>query len=300
VVPVLAALITLTVLLLAGVSDGKPLAIAMFCCAAFVMGSIGQEYWRGVRVRRAIAGEPAPTALVALVKRNRRRYGGYIVHIGIAVLFIGVAASSSFQHVSELSLSPGQSTMVGAYKVRYVRPTTTITSQSDTAHTGATMSLGAVLDVSKVGKHVATLTPSEGFYDSGDPSEGSVSHLIGGQAVSHVSLNSGVTRDVWSAIAPDINTPRLQRVLTIANRTIPYVRPDEGMIALAVLEREYLKAPPPAQFKLIVSPLVLWIWIGGSIVLGGSLIALWPAPSAVRQRVRVRARSRAARCLARA
>ncbi|MGA9286356.1 MAG: cytochrome c-type biogenesis CcmF C-terminal domain-containing protein [Solirubrobacteraceae bacterium] len=299
-VPVLAALITLTVLLIAGLSTGKPFAIAMFCCAAFVVGSVGQEYWRGVRVRRAIAGEPAPTALVALVKRNRRRYGGYVVHIGIAVLFVGVAASSSFQHVSELSLSPGQSTKVGAYKVGYVRPTATITSQSDTAHTGATMSLGAVLDVSKGGKHVATLLPSEGFYDSGDPSEGSVSHLIGGQAVSHVSMNSGVTRDVWSAIAPDISTPRLQRIMTIANRTIPYIRPDEGMIALAVLEREYLKAPPPAQFKLIVSPLVLWIWIGGAIVLGGSLIALWPAPSAVRQRVRVRAGSRAARDLARA
>jgi len=298
--PVLAALITLTVLLLAGVSAGKPFAIAMFCCAAFVLGSVGQEYWRGVRVRRAIAGEPVPTALVALVKRNRRRYGGYIVHIGIAVLFVGVAASSSFQHVSELSLSPGQSTKVGAYGVRYVRPIATITSQSDKAHTGATMSLGAVLDVSKAGKHVATLSPSEGFYDSGDPSEGSVSHLIGGQAVSHVSMNSGVTRDVWSAIAPDISTPRLQRIMTIANRTIPYIRPDEGMIALAVLEREYLKAPPPAQFKLIVSPLVLWIWIGGGIVLGGSLIALWPAPSAVRRRVSVRARSRAARDLARA
>jgi cytochrome c-type biogenesis protein CcmF len=312
-VPVLAALSTLTVLLLAGVSAGKPLALAMFCCAAFVVGSVGQEYWRGVRVRRAIAGESPPTALVELVRRNRRRYGGYIVHIGIAVLFVGVAASSSFQHVSELSLSPGQSTKVGAYKVRYVRPTATITSQSDTAHTGATMSLGAVLDVSTgshPSRHVATLSPSEGFYDSGDPSEGSVSHLIGGQAVSHVSMNSGVTRDVWSAIAPDINTPRLQRVLTIANRTIPYVRPDEGMIALAVLEREYLKTPPPAQFKLIASPLVLWIWIGGGIVLGGSLIALWPAPSAVRQRVSVRpigdqgdsrsASSRTARGLARA
>ena len=109
-------------LLGAGLGAGKPLAIAMFCCAAFVLGSVGQEYWRGVRVRRAMAGEPAPVALMALVRRNRRRYGGYIVHIGMAVLFVGVAASSSFQHASELSLSPGQSTKVGAYTVRYVRP----------------------------------------------------------------------------------------------------------------------------------------------------------------------------------
>ena len=110
-------------------SRDKPVAIAMFCCAAFVFGSVGQEFFRGARARRAMAGEPAPRALLALVRRNRRRYGGYVVHIGIAVLFIGVAASSSFQHASELGLSPGQSTRVGAYTVRYVRPTATITPQ---------------------------------------------------------------------------------------------------------------------------------------------------------------------------
>jgi cytochrome c-type biogenesis protein CcmF len=286
--PLLVALLTLVALLGTGLSTGKPLAIAMFCCAAFVLGSVGQEYWRGVQVRRAMAGEPAPVALMALVRRNRRRYGGYVVHIGMAVLFVGVAASSSFQHASELSLSPGQSTKVGAYTVRYVRPTATITPKSDSAHTGATLSLGAVLDVKKSGRHVATLFPSEGFYDSGDPSQGSVGHLIGGQAVSHVSMDAGVTRDVWSAIAPDINTPRLKRIMAIANRTIPLVRPDEGMIALAVMAREYLKTTPPAQFHLIVSPLVMWIWIGGAIVLCGGLIAMWPAPSAVRRRASVR------------
>jgi cytochrome c-type biogenesis protein CcmF len=308
--PLLVALLTLVALLGTGLSTGKPLAIAMFCCAAFVLGSVGQEYWRGVRVRRASAGEPAPVALMALVRRNRRRYGGYVVHIGMAVLFVGVAASSSFQHASELSLAPGQATKVGAYTVRYVRPSATITPKSDTAHTGATLSLGAVLKVSRGGKYVATLRPSEGFYDSGDPSQGSVGHLIGGQAVSHVSMDAGVTRDVWSAIAPDIDTPRLKRIMTIANRTIPIVRPDEGMIALAVMAREYLKTAPPAQFHLIVSPLVMWIWIGGGIVLGGGLIAMWPAPSAVRRRVGVRpigdqrdsrsASSRAAHGLARA
>ncbi|MGH2911540.1 MAG: heme lyase CcmF/NrfE family subunit [Solirubrobacteraceae bacterium] len=300
VVPVALAALTLVALLGTGVSAGKPLAIVMFCCAAFVLGSVSQEYWRGVRVRRASSREPAPVALMALVRRNRRRYGGYVVHVGMAVLFVGVAASSSFQHASELSLSPGQSTKVGAYTVRYVRPTATITSKEDAAHTGSTLSLGAVLDVSKHGRHVATLAPSEGFYDSGDPTQGSVGHLIGGQAVSHVSMDAGVTRDVWSAIAPDIETPRLKRIIAIANKTIPLVRPDEGTIAVAVMAREYMKSPPPAQFHLIVSPLVMWIWIGGAIVFGGGLIAMWPAPSAVRGRVKVASRSRAARGLARA
>jgi cytochrome c-type biogenesis protein CcmF len=294
VIPVLFATVVLVTLLLTGLAAGKPFALAMFCCAGFVFGSIGQEYFRGVRVRRAMAGEPAPLALLALVKRNRRRYGGYIVHIGIAVLFVGIAASSSFQHASELSLSPGQSTKVGAYTVGYVRPTAAVTPQYDPAHTGSTLSLGAVLDVSKNGKHVATLMPAEDFYDSGEPGQGSVGHLIGGQPVSHVSMDAGVTRDVWSAIAPNINTPRLKRIIEIGNKTIPLVRPDEGMIAVAVLAREYMKEPPPAEFHLIVSPLVMWIWIGGIIVAGGALIVLWPAPSAVRRRVSMRARSRRA------
>ena len=208
-VPCAAALITLLALLATGV-EGKPYAIAMFCCAAFVFGSVGQEFYRGTRARRAMAGESAPTALVALVRRNRRRYGGYVVHLGIAVLFIGVAASSSFQHASELALSPGQSTRVGAYTVRYVRPTATITPRNDAAHTGSTLSLGAVLDVSKSGRHVARLNPSEGFYASNDPTQGSVGSLIGGQPVSHVSMDAGVTRDVWSAIAPNLEAPQLQ------------------------------------------------------------------------------------------
>src|SRR5271154_3756223 len=125
--PVLLALLVLAVLLGAGVQQ-KPFAIAMFCCGAFVFGSIGQEFFRGARARRAMAGEAAPLALVALVRRNRRRYGGYIVHIGMAVLFIGVAASSSFEHQTQLSLSPGQSTHVGPYRIHYEHASAAVVS----------------------------------------------------------------------------------------------------------------------------------------------------------------------------
>jgi cytochrome c-type biogenesis protein CcmF len=294
--PIVVALITLVVLVGAGIAD-KPFAIAMFCCAAFVFGSIGQEFFRGVRARRAMAGEALPRAFTALVRRNRRRYGGYIVHLGIAVLFIGVAASSSFQHASELGLSPGQSTRVGAYTVRYLRPTATITPKYDEAHTGSTLSLGALLDVSKGGHHVATLNPSEGYYASQEASQGTVGSLIGGQPVSHVAMNAGITRDVWSAVEPDIEAPALQRIVKAGNSTLS---PEEALVAIGYLAREYLKHPPQAQFHFIVSPLVMWIWIGGLIVFGGGLIAIWPAPSVVRRRVAARARARSVRGLARA
>ena len=117
-------------------------------------------------------------------------------------------------------------------------------------------------------------------------------HLIGGQPVSHVSMRAGLTRDIWSAIAPEIETPRLKRILAVGNHTIPFVRPDEGLFAIDVFAHEYLSHPPPAQFHLLVSPLVMWIWIGGLIVFGGGLLALSPAPGALRRRAALRARVR--------
>jgi cytochrome c-type biogenesis protein CcmF len=301
--PIAAAVLTLAVLLLAGVAQ-KATALAMFCCAAFVLASVAQELWRGMRVRRAASHEAPPLALLALIRRNRRRYGGYIVHVGMAVLFIGVAASSSFQHVSTLSLSPGQSTHVGSYTVRYVRPTANVSPQQDTVHTGSTLNIGAVLRVTKGGRYVGTLRPSEGFYESQEEALGSVGRLIGGQPVSHISMNTSLTRNVWSAISPEIalgpqgelqgGSPRMQRIVAIGNKTIPMSRPDEGIVAVWVLAREYLRHPPAAQFKLLVSPLIMWIWIGGLIVFAGGLIALSPAPGSLRRRARVLARARRA------
>ncbi len=292
-VPVAAGVLALIVLVAAGVTQ-KATALAMFCCAAFVLGSVAQELWRGTRVRRSASGEVPPRALMALIRRNRRRYGGYIVHVGIAVLFVGVAASSSFQHISELALSPGQSTRVGAYTVHYVKPTANVSPQDDTVHTGSTLNVGAVLRVTKDGHYVTTLRPSEGFYESQEESQGSVGRLIGGQPVSHVAIDASLTRDVWSAIAPEIESPRLKRIVRIGNRTIPMSRPDEGMIAVWVLAHEYLRHPPPAQFHLLVSPLIMWIWIGGLIVFGGGLLALSPSPDSLRRRAAGLARARRA------
>ena len=79
----------------------------------------------GAAPRRAARSRAArwPSALVGVVSRNRRRYGGYIVHIGIAVLLIGIAASSSFQTKRDVDLRPGESAVVDGRKVTYERPT---------------------------------------------------------------------------------------------------------------------------------------------------------------------------------
>ena len=255
VIPLLAATSTLVALLAVGGVDRRPLALAMFCAAAFVIGSVGQEFWRGTRARRAMAGDSAMAALVALIRRNRRRYGGYVIHVGMAVLFVGVAASSAFQHARDVRLSPGQSANVGGYDLRYVRPTASVAS--DPKNTGALMDLGAVIDVTRRGRHVVTLDPSRGYYPSLDPSQGSVGRLIGGEPVSHVGLRAGPTRDLWSAIEPDISS--LQPIINRANRVVPFVRPDLGLVALAAIASHYVAHPPRRSFASSTHP-----WSRGS------------------------------------
>ena len=89
----------------------------------FALAGLAQEFWRGAAARRSLSGGSMPAALVGVVARNRRRYGGYIVHVGIAVLLIGIAASSSFQTNRDVELRPGQSAVVDGRTVTYVRPT---------------------------------------------------------------------------------------------------------------------------------------------------------------------------------
>ena len=159
----------------------------MFCCAAFVFGSVGQEFVRGTRARRAMAGEPAPRALLALVRRNRRRYGGYIVHLGIAVLFVGVAASSSFQHATELRLSPGpvhaRRRLHGPLRApdrHRSRP-----SYDARPHRLDAQPRAPPRRAARTATTSPRSNPSEGYYASQEPGQGTVGSLIGGQPVSH-------------------------------------------------------------------------------------------------------------------
>ena len=96
------------VALLAGGVAAKPTSLILFVFASFSVTVVAQEFVRGVRARRAMAAEAVPVALVSLVRRNRRRYGGYLVHLGVVVLFCGVGASSAFQHARDVQLTPGR------------------------------------------------------------------------------------------------------------------------------------------------------------------------------------------------
>ncbi len=104
---------------LAALGATHPAALAMFVCGAFVVASVGQEFWRGVGVRRAMTGEGPLRALRSLVARNRRRYGGYVVHAAIVLLAVGVVGSSAYDTTAERRLARGQSLEIGGYTLTY-------------------------------------------------------------------------------------------------------------------------------------------------------------------------------------
>ena len=250
-------------------------------------------------------------ALLSMVRRNRRRYGGYIVHVGIAVLFIGVAASATFQHEQELSLQVGQSVRVGAYTMKYVRATSGVVD--DPSHTGATLTLGADLRVTRGGHYVTTLDTAADYYPAAAIIPGQVvADLLSGDAVQQVGLDSSWRRDLWAAVKPlgttlPANGAQLpeESLVNRADNSILTSDPGSEQLSLAyyelgVIAAQYREHPPPAAFTLIASPLVMWIWIGALIVLLGGLTALWPPPAALRSRIRARYYARVAQELGRA
>jgi cytochrome c-type biogenesis protein CcmF len=104
--PLSAGAATFIALLAAGVRDWYAVMALALC--GFVAGTITQEFWRGARARRRMHGESIPLALIRLVGRNRRRYGGYIVHAGILIYFAAFAGMA-FKVEREATLKPGES-----------------------------------------------------------------------------------------------------------------------------------------------------------------------------------------------
>jgi cytochrome c-type biogenesis protein CcmF len=288
--PIAVALVTLVLLLaFTGAADSVP-SLVLFTLAAFTLAAVASEFARGVRTRRLVSDEAAPTALLSVIRRNRRRYGGYIVHLGIAIVLLGVAASSAFNDQVDVRLVPGQTARVGDYDVRYVRPTSAVSSQK--------IDFGAVLDVRKHGKRVAILRPSRSYFPSLDSRMGPIGRFFGGESTSEVGLDAGLRRDVWTAMQPDLRS--LKPGIRAGNRQLADVGPQGQAVGIVALAESWTRNSPPATFRLIVDPMVTWIWLGGLIGLGGALIALWPAALAARRRITSLSAARLGRELSRA
>ncbi len=209
--------------------------LVSFTVCAFVLVTIGMEFYRGVIARHRQYNENFAAAAVNLITHNRRRYGGYIVHIGVILSVIGIAGSSFYQVDTQANLSKGQTASLKQYTVQFDGLRNFDTESHEV--------YSAPLTILENGKRVGTLTPEKDYYPSNfDPN--------GGQWTTEVAVRTTPLEDLYIILAgfdPQANT---------------------------------------ATVKIIINPLVVWLWVGFATLITGTLIAMYPDPREERARVR--------------
>jgi cytochrome c-type biogenesis protein CcmF len=159
VLPSAAALATAVVLIAVGLRPWNDQAtlysLVAFSLAAGVVTAVCSEFLRGAHVIRSHTGKNLLASAVQLTRRNTRRYGGYIVHFGIVVIFIGIAGGA-FNQSHEQEMNDGQSMTIGPYKLICRSFTQDSNPNYDTEF--------ALLDVYRGGKKIGQLAPEIRFY----------------------------------------------------------------------------------------------------------------------------------------
>ncbi|MBX5437146.1 MAG: heme lyase CcmF/NrfE family subunit [Alicyclobacillaceae bacterium] len=154
------------------------LGTAGLVAAVFVLWTVGQEFVQAVRARVRLTGESWPLSLVRLVSRHRRRYGGYIVHLGVAVMAIGIAGSGVFHVDLEQQLRVGQtSAPVAGYQATF--------AGMGVEQGPGTRRLYANLVIRRDGQVLGLLRPAATFYSDGQ------------QPTTDVALYSRPLRDLY-------------------------------------------------------------------------------------------------------
>ena len=153
--PFVTAIVAGAGLIAAGAGTSIPGLIA-YTFSAFVAATIAIEFIRGTQARRALSGEPVPRAFGQLIARNRRRYGGYIVHAAILMLAIGIAGSSAYDTSHSARLAPGDSMKLRNYTLVY-RGLNSKRSQN-------AIETRATIDVYRGGDRIATMHPGKNDY----------------------------------------------------------------------------------------------------------------------------------------
>ncbi len=195
--PCLAIIVSASVLMITGLrpwneTDGSTGAIYSLVCfslAAGVITAIVTEFLRGANVIRNQTQRNLFSSAVLLTRRNTRRYGGYIIHFGIVVLFIGVAGAA-FNQSRELEMSFGDSLQIGSYKLVCQSYSQDSNPNYDTDY--------AILDVFHNGRKVTQLTPERRFYNASQ------------QTSTMVAIHSTLARDLYVVFEgrnPDTDKP---------------------------------------------------------------------------------------------
>ena len=227
IVPVGVALMMGAVLVALRMSDAY--ALLAIVLAAFVTTTIMQEFARGVGARHRLHGEPYPLALARLVGRNRRRYGGYIVHLGIVTYFVAFTGAA-FKTELEASLKPGEFVTMRSPYGEDLTFTHLGVSQYEALNRFVS---AASVEVTRNGKRLGILTSEKRQHvDSFKRTTFEPS--------TEAAIRSDLRQDIYVVYA--------------------------GSVA----------GTEEAVYKFTLNPLVIWVWIGGAILVFGGVVTMWP------------------------
>ena len=218
-IPTAAAVVVAALSVAIGTRDW--FAIGAFAFGAFALTTNLHQFWIGARARMKAHGENAFVALMRLIGGNRRRYGGYIAHIGAIAAAVAIAASSAFKAEHEASLKPGQTMALRGHTIRLDQ----VWGQEQPQR----FVVGVDVAVLNGTREVGRMDPRLNFYPTSD------------QPIATPSVRSRASGDLY--------------------------------LNLMAFERD----GSGATIRMIVEPLVPWIWVGGLIVVLGAAISLWPA-----------------------
>jgi cytochrome c-type biogenesis protein CcmF len=203
VVPVIALWVTVFVCLAVGVrpwkdgalDQGNFYALVAFSIAAGVLTAILSEFGRGARVISRQSGKNFFVSMVLLIRRNTRRYGGYMIHIGVVIVVIGLAGAA-FNQNTEKELGLHDRLNIGPYTLECMGFTQDSNDNYNSEY--------AMLDVYQGGKKVFQMTPEKRVY------------LITGQPQTMVAIHSVISWDlyvVYEGANPDTNQPIIKAIL---------------------------------------------------------------------------------------
>jgi cytochrome c-type biogenesis protein CcmF len=208
--PVLAFVVTAGALYAAGVrvwSSGT-----CFALCALVLTTIVQEFVRGAQVRRDASGTDILTALIGLVGRSKRRYGGYIVHVGIVLIFLGFAGEG-FKQEEQALMKVGEQMTIGSFVIRHDALRVTNDSQKQ-------MVTGQV-SVLENGKPAGTLEPAKWYFNKREE-----------EPTTEVAIRRAVTEDLYVVLAGfDASTQTATYTVTI-NPLVNWIWFGFGIMAL--------------------------------------------------------------------
>jgi len=221
--PILSGLIGSAIFLFFGL-EGT--VVISFSLCMFVTTTIFIEFFRGVRARKNKFNESIITALRRMVSKNRSRYGGYVVHLGIVFMFVGFTGHA-FDKEKEFSLKKGETEHVAGYEFQLIN-----ISEAERPNHYAWISELQVID--NKGRFITNLLPEKRIYFHKNPD------VNRRQPHSELDIHSTLNKDIYAIFSAVDN--------------------ENGI----------------AFLKIMINPLVHWVWIGGYILIFGTLIALWP------------------------